>query len=62
MAAKMGSDVAIRGTDAKEPLVEVSLFLTPERIEALKRLSQQRRESVAQIVRGWIDEGLGGSN
>ncbi len=62
MAAKMSSDVVRRGTEHREPLVEVSLFLTRERIEALKVLSQQRHQSVAQIVRGWIDEGLGGLN
>ncbi len=62
MAVKTGSDVVMRGTEAREPLVEVSLFLTAERIEALKALSKQRRESVAQILRGWIDQGLCGAN
>jgi hypothetical protein len=58
MAAKMSSDVVTSGTDVREPLVEVMLFLTRERVEALKVLSRRRRQSVAQIVRGWIDEGL----
>ena len=41
-----------------DDVVEIGLFLPAHRAEALIALSRRRRESVAQILRGLIDQAI----
>ena len=41
-----------------DDVVEIGLFLPTHRAEALIALSRQRRQSVAQILRGLIDQAI----
>ncbi len=60
MAPFFGSDASKsrnhRGIS--DDVVEIGLFLPAHRAEALIALSRQRRQSVAQILRGLIDQAI----
>lgn len=46
------------GPSAADPVVEIGLLLPAKRAEALIALSRERRQSVAQILRGLIEREL----
>lgn len=52
------SDAAPLGPDTSPAVVEIALLLPANRAEALIALSRRRHESIAQILRQWIDRGL----
>ena len=57
-AQKQGSDAETFGKYGRDEVVELAILLPAGRAEALVDLSRKRRESVAQILRGLIDQAL----
>ncbi len=58
MATIPGIDVINPGTATDQAVVEISLLLPANRLEALVALSRLKRQSVAQLLRGLIDRAL----
>lgn len=58
MATIPGIDVINPGMSADQAVVEISLLLPANRLEALVALSRLKRQSVAQLLRGLIDRAL----
>lgn len=58
MATIPGIDVINPGTSSDQPVVEISLLLPANRLEALVALSRLKRQSVAQLLRNLIDRAL----
>ena len=59
MATRTGNAAPTPGIPAQSDIVEINLLLPAQRMEALMALSRERRESVGQLLRQWIDQGLG---
>jgi len=58
MAVISSVDASKTGRPSRNEFVELSLLLPAGRVDALVALSRSRGESVAQLLRRWIDEGL----
>jgi hypothetical protein len=58
MAAFSGSTASQLGGVSHEDVVEIGLLLPANWAEALVELSRRRRQSVGQILRGWIGRAL----
>ncbi len=58
LAQARGIDATRSGTARPEDLIELSLLLPAHRVEALVHLSRARQQSVAQVLRGLIDQAL----
>ena len=60
MAPFFGSDASKSRMPGgvSDDVVEIGLFLPAHRAEALIALSRRRRQSVAQILRGLIDQAI----